>query len=272
MKQNIVELIRKAVIDLPKDVEEALKKAYESEDSEIAKLQLKNILDNVELARRLQLPICQDTGLPIFYVKLGKGVDYNKIEKAIIEGLKEATMVIPLRPNVVDPLSRKNTGDNTGKGMPHIEWKRSDEKSTEIIYLPKGAGSENMSAQQMIKPAEGLKGVKSFVLDTVRKAGGKPCPPTIIGIGIGGSFDISAKLAKEALLRPLDSYNPLKEIADLEKELLEEINQTGIGPMGLGGKTTSLKVNVEHASCHTASLPVAVNIQCWAHRYAKLRI
>ncbi|MFQ6135729.1 MAG: fumarate hydratase [Candidatus Hydrothermarchaeales archaeon] len=272
MKEYIVELIRKAQTDLPEDVERALRDAYEREEGDIAKLQLENILKNVRLAREHALPMCQDTGIPIFYMKLGKNEDHEKIKEAIIEGVREATVAIPLRPNIVDPLNRENPGDNTGTDMPYINWSFSEDESTEIIYMPKGAGSENTSALRMLKPSDGVQGIKDFVLETVKRAGGNPCPPTIIGIGIGGSFDVSAKLAKEALLRPLSSYNSIEEIAKLERGLLRLINQTGIGPMGLGGKTTSLKVNIKVASCHTASLPVAVNIQCWAHRIARMRI
>lgn len=263
---NIVELIRKAVVDLPEEVEKALADAYKREDSDIAKLQLKNILDNIKLAREQQSPMCQDTGLPIFFVELGNAKRPD-IEKAIVEGVGEATASVPLRPNVVDSLSRENTGDNTGVGIPQIHWGESGDEHTYITYMPKGAGSENASAQRMLNPNEN---VKDFVLGVVKDAGGKPCPPIIVGVGIGGSMDASAKLAKEALLRPLDSRNPDDAYARLEDELLAEINKLGIGPMGLGGSTTALAVNVEHAACHTASLPVAVNIQCWAHRYARM--
>ncbi|MEE8403736.1 MAG: fumarate hydratase [Candidatus Hydrothermarchaeaceae archaeon] len=265
---NIVELIKKAVVDLPEEVEKALKDAYGREESEIAKLQLRNILENVGLARESQSPMCQDTGLPLFFVELGT-VKKAEVKKAIIDAVRDATTSVPLRPNVVDPLSRENTGDNTGYGMPQIYWGVSGDGHTHVTYMPKGAGSENASAQKMLKPNES---VKDFVLDTVKKAGGSPCPPIIVGVGIGGAMDTSAALAKKALLRPIDSRNAHDEYAKLEDELLVEINRLGIGPMGLGGKTTALKVNIEHAACHTASLPVAVNIQCWAHRYAAMRL
>jgi len=271
MKKQIVELIRRAHTQLPREVVKALKAAYKREDSEIARLQLRNILENIKLAKKLNVPLCQDTGLPIFYVSLAKK-NYKIIEKAIIEGVKEATQKVPLRPNVVDPLTRKNSGNNAGEGIPLINWKFSSSSTTEVLYFPKGAGSENCSAAKMLKPSEGLRGIKEFVLETVKSAGGKPCPPTIVGVGIGGSLDLAAKLAKEALLRPINSYSKKKDIAKLEKELLEEINKLGIGPMGLGGRTTSLKVNVECAACHTASLPTAVNIECWAHRYARAMV
>lgn len=272
MKAQIVELIRRAHTQLPKDVVKALERAYRQENNEIARLQLRSILANVRLAEKLGAPMCQDTGLPIFYVYLANNASYKVIERAIIEGVQEATEKVPLRPSIVDPLTRKNSGDNTGWRIPLIDWRFSDSSDTEVLYFPKGAGSENCSAAKMLKPSEGMQGVKEFVLDTVKSAGGKPCPPTIVGVGIGGSLDLAAKLAKEALLRPLNSYSKRKEVAKVEKELLEKINSLGIGPMGLGGKTTSLKVSIEHAACHTASLPVAVNIECWAHRYARMVI
>ncbi len=266
---NIVDLIKKAQTDIPEEVLSALKEARKKEESGIAKLQLENILKNIELARESQTPMCQDTGLPLFFVKLGNGLKKDEIEKAIIEGVREATASIPLRPNLVDPLSRENTGDNTGVGTPQIHWGTSDDGQTHVTYMPKGAGSENASAVGMLAPSGS---VSDFVLDIVRKAGGKPCPPIIVGVGIGGAMDTSASLAKKALLRPLDSKNPDEAYAKLENELLKEINELGIGPMGLGGKTTALAVNIEYASCHTASLPVAVNIQCWAHRYHTMRL
>lgn len=269
MKEQIVELIRRAHTQLPRDVVKALEGAYKREDDKIARLQLCNILENIKLAKKLGIPMCQDTGLPIFYVYLGKNADRKAIEKAIIQGVKEATKKVPLRQNVVNPLTRKNSGNNLGEGIPLINWRFSNRSATELLYLPKGAGSENCSAAKMLKPSEGLEGIKEFVLETVKSAGGKPCPPTIVGVGIGGSFDLAAGLAKEALLRPINSYSRRSDVAKLEKELLKEINDLGIGPMGFGGRTTSLKVNIELAGCHTASLPVAVNIQCWAHRYAR---
>lgn len=270
MKEQIIELIRRVHTQLPRDVVSALRAAYRREDSEIARLQLRNILENIKLAKKFNVPLCQDTGLPIFYVYLGKNADRKAIERAIIDGVKEATEKVPLRQNVVDPITRKNSGNNTGEGIPLINWGFSNGAATEVLYLPKGAGSENCSAAKMLKPSEGLKGIKEFVLETVEGAGGRPCPPTIVGVAIGGSIDLAARLAKEALLRPVNSYNKRSDIARLERELLREINTLGIGPMGLGGRTTSLKVNIELAGCHTASLPVAVNIQCWAHRYAKV--
>jgi fumarate hydratase subunit alpha len=194
------------------------------------------------------------------------------VGKGIVEGVRRATKEVPLRPNAVHPITRKNPGDNVGEKMPYINWKVGDQDFIEITVMTKGAGSENMSALAMLTPAAGLKGIKEFALNTVLKAGSNPCPPTIIGMGIGGSADIAMKLAKEALLRPIDRRHKDPEIAKLETELLESMNMLGIGPMGLGGKTTMLGLNIEYAYCHTASLPVAINVQCWAGRRGTVRI
>jgi fumarate hydratase subunit alpha len=275
IRDSVVELLLEAETSLPKDVENALKKAYKAEYSDIARTQLKAILDNVALAGKKKVPMCQDTGVPVFFVGLGSKakVDIGLVTDAIIEGVKVASKEIPLRPNIVHPLTRKNTGDNTGLGVPVIEFEVLDGKDyLEITVLPKGAGSENMSALRMLNPSEGIVGIKKFVLDTVAAAGSNPCPPTIVGVGIGGTADRAMLLSKRALLRPLGSSNSDTVMAKLEKELLGDINRLGIGPMGLGGKTTSLGVNVEYCFCHTASLPVAVNIQCWANRKASVRI
>ena len=177
-----------------------------------------------------------------------------------------------MRPNAVHPLTRKNPGDNVGDYMPYVNFTPIDSDYIEITAMPKGAGSENMSKVAMLNPSDGLKGIKKFALDTVVSAGSKPCPPTIIGLGIAGSADISIKLAKMALLRPIDQRHPDPTIASLEKELFEAFNSLGIGVMGLGGKTTVLGVNAELGYCHTASLPVAINVQCWAGRKATARI
>ncbi|MEA3255576.1 MAG: fumarate hydratase [Candidatus Altiarchaeota archaeon] len=272
--ETVVELLRKAEVSLPGDVEKALKRAYRAEKEEIARMQLKTILDNVRYARMNNIPMCQDTGVPVFYLRLGGGleIDLNLIEESIRRGVKKATSRIPLRPNIVHPLTRENSGDNTGAGIPVIDIEfLGDKDYLELTVFPKGAGSENMSAFRMLNPSEGVEGVKGFVLDTVASAGGNPCPPTIVGVGIGGSAEGAMKLAKKALLRGINPHED-EGIAGLEGELLKEINKLGIGPMGLGGKTTSLAVNIEYAYCHTASLPVAVNLQCWANRKASARI
>ena len=263
--QSIVDLLRKAETELPEDVVDALRKAETAEENDVAKSQLQTILKNIEIAKKHGVPMCQDTGIMIFFAEIGSefqpGFD---IEAAIQEAVILATAKIPLRPNAVDPLSRKNSGNNTGAGIPDIHWKLVPGKHLKITVAPKGAGSENMSSLRMFNPTE-IGNIKNFVLETVVNAGGMPCPPLTIGVGIGGSFDAAARLAKEALLEPLDT-----QMDGLEKEILEAVNALGIGCMGLGGSTTALSVHVKTAYCHTASLPVAVNIQCWANRHASI--
>jgi len=268
-----VNLLSLAVIELPRDVKVALKRAYMEEENETAKTQLKAILDNVELAEKTRRPICQDTGMIIFYVKAGaqaKGLDL--FENALRRATQRATKEIPLRPNAVNPFTRVNSGDNTGRFIPYIHWKIVPGDTVEITAFPKGGGSENVCVLGMLSPGKGVKGLKKFVVDAVLKAGAKPCPPNILGVGVGGGADIAMKIAKEALLRPLDQPNPDPEIAKLEKELYEAANMTGIGCMGLGGKFTVLGVNVEYAFRHPASYPAAVAFQCWAARRATARL
>ena len=266
-----VELLRKTVVKLPADVEEAIRKAYASETGEVPKMQLKAIVDNIDMAVKGNTPMCQDTGVTIFYAALPRDCKVD-VEKGIVEGVRKATKEVPLRPNAVHPLTRKNPGDNVGERMPFINWKVHDKDYIEITVMTKGAGSENMSQLAMLTPTQGLKGIKEFILNAVLKAGSNPCPPTILGVGIGGSSDVAMKLAKEALLRPINQRHKDPEIAKLETELLEAINMLGIGPMGLGGKTTCLGLNIEYAYCHTASLPVGLNVQCWAGRRGTVRI
>jgi fumarate hydratase subunit alpha len=264
----ICRLFKQAVIRLPDDVKKALNDAYGKEDQEIARLNLKAILDNIEAAEDLNIPLCQDTGLPIVFVRLGQ-VDVENLYQGIRNGVKRATREIPLRPNVVDPLTRENTDTNTGKGIPQIDIELIDQEFIEFTTFPKGFGSENNNALKMALPGDGVDGVKKFVLETVIAAGGKPCPPIIVGVGIGGSSDLVMKLAKKALLRDVGVHHPEKRIAALEEEILGLINNTGIGPMGLGGKTTALDVKIEIADTHTAGLPIGVCIQCWAGRHAR---
>jgi len=273
VEDTAVELIRRAVIQLPKDIENALVKASAEEESEAGKVQLKAILDNVKLAREVGAPMCQDTGLLVFFLKVGNKLEsVSGLSNALIQAAKRATLKVPLRANAVHPITRKNSGDNTGLGIPYLDWNFIPGDFLEVAVLPKGAGSENMSSVGMLNPGEGLPGLKKFVVDTVIAAGGRPCPPIVVGVGIGGTADGALKLGKKALLRPIDKRHPDPDIAKLETDLLEALNMTGIGPMGLGGKFTALGVNVEYAYCHTASLPVGVNIQCWADRRAAARI
>ena len=268
-----VKLLQLAVTELPQDVKQALQRAYREEETEAGKTQLEAILNNVELAEKTRTPMCQDTGVIIFYVKVGgqaNGLD--KIGEALRNATIRATKEVPLRPNAVDPFTQKNTGDNTGRFIPFIHWEVVLGDSLEITVMPKGGGSENVCALGMLSPGQGVKGLKKFVIDTVVNAGTKPCPPNILGVAVGGGADIAMKLAKAALLRPLDQPNPDPYLAKLEKELYEAANSTGIGPMGLGGKFTVLGVKVDYAHRHPASYPVAVAVQCWAARRASARI
>ena len=271
IQNAVVELLRKTVVKLPADVEEALNRAQGGEVDEVPKMQLKAILDNIKLAEEGNTPMCQDTGVTIFYVTLPRRCEVD-VERGIIEGVRRATAEVPLRPNAVHPITRKNPGDNVGDGMPYINWKVGKDDLIEITVMTKGAGSENMSQLAMLTPSQGVRGIKEFALATVLRAGGNPCPPMVLGVGIGGSSDICMKLAKQALLRPLNERHEDPEIAKLETELLEALNMLGIGPMGLGGKTSVLGLNIEYAYCHTASLPVAINVQCWAARRGTVRI
>jgi fumarate hydratase subunit alpha len=266
--EGVVELIRKAVIVLPDDVVTALKKACKMEEG-IAKIQLENILKNVEIAKNTGRPLCQDTGVQTFFVKVGKDFPYaDKLKEIITEGVKKATEVIPLRPNTFDPFTHANYKDNVGDFIPAITWDFVDGNSVEITAIPKGGGSENMSKLVMLKPGEGIEGIKNFVVKEMISAGGNPCPPTVVGIGIGGGADLAMKLGKTALLRPVGVSHPDKNIEKIEKDIKDEINKSGIGPMGLGGETTVLDVHIEKAPRHPASLPVGLVVQCWADRRA----
>ena len=277
-KAKIVEnvafnILKQAVIYLPEDVKQALKKAYAEETSETGKTQLKAILDNIELAEKYQAPVCQDTGTIIFYVKAGaKAKNLDKIEEALTNATRRATKEVPLRPNSVDPFTQKNSGDNTGRYIPFLHWEIVPGDGLKLTVMTKGGGSENVCVTGMLVPGEGIRGLKKFVVDAVINAGAKPCPPNILGIAIGGGADIAMKLAKKALLKPLNEPNQDPEIAKLEKEIFEAANMTGIGPMGLGGKTTVLGVHVDYAFRHPASFPAAVAFNCWAARRASARI
>jgi fumarate hydratase subunit alpha len=266
-------ILKQAVIFLPDDVKQALNKAYAEETSDTGKTQLKAILDNIELAEKYQAPVCQDTGTIIFYIKAGsKAKDLDKVEQALINAVKRATKEVPLRPNAVNPFTGKNSGDNTGRNIPYLNWEIMPGDQIEMTVMTKGGGSENVCIGGMIVPGEGINGLKKFVVEAVVKAGAQPCPPNILGIAVGGGADISMKLAKKALLRPLTEPNPDPELAKLEKEIFEAVNMTGIGPMGLGGKTTVLGVRIDYAYRHPASFPAAVAFNCWAARRATARI
>lgn len=230
---------------------------------------MKQLLENAHIARENAVPMCQDTGFAVVFLELGQDVNITGgfLYDAVNEGVRKGYTEGYLRKSIVNhPLQRINTGDNT-PAVIHTSIVPGDKLT--ITVAPKGGGSENMSAIRMLKPAEGREGVKKFVLETVKNAGPNPCPPVIVGVGMGGTFEKAALLAKQALLRPLGQPHPESDIAELESELLEEINKTGIGPQGLGGRTTALGVHILTYPCHIASLPVAVNINCHAARHKK---
>lgn len=250
----------RAVTTLPPDVEVALERALDAESDPVARGELENILENIALARTGRLPLCQDTGVPVVYLTLPPTVPLeDALYNAIAEGVRQATRSVPLRPNVVDPVTRHNSGDNTGIGMPVVHVRPGSCLS--VTVMPKGAGAENMSRIEMLLPSE-VEKIPGVVVRCILAAGARPCPPVVLGVGIGGTFDLAAALAKEALLEPIDTMDPF------ETSICDAVNRLGLGPMGLGGATTALAVKVRRATCHTASLPVAVNVQCWANRHA----
>jgi len=252
--------VRNAELYLPPDVTSAIMQAFAREKNPVAKKELENILENIRRAEERSVPLCQDTGIPVVYLTVPPEVPFcDDLCDGIREGIRMATDRVPLRPNVVDPITRENSGINTGERMPGIHVRPGRELS--VTVLPKGAGAENMSRITMLLPT-GRHLIGKFVAETVLLAGGRPCPPVILGVGIGGSFDQAASMAKEALLLQVDRMDLF------EQQLCDTVNRLGIGPMGLGGDTTALAVKVKKAGCHTASLPVAVNVQCWASRRA----
>lgn len=273
LEEVAFKLIRQAAIYLPADVKLALQRAYAQETSSTGKTQLKAILDNVALAEKQRAPICQDTGTIIFYVRAGSDFkDLAVVDAALIAATRKATAEIPLRPNAVDPFTNQNSGDNVGRFVPQIHWEIAEGNCVELTVTLKGGGSENACMLGMLNPGEGLTGLKRFVIDAIVRAGAQPCPPTILGVAIGGGADAAMFLAKKALLRPLGETNVDAQAATLEQELLEAANLTGIGPMGLGGKTSVLGVHVDYAFRHPASFPVAVAFGCWACRRASAKI
>ena len=270
VEDTIYQLYKQAAIVLGDDVKSALEDALIREDSELGQLNIKAILKNIELAEEKSIPMCQDTGLPIIFVKLGN-VQVENLYEGIRKGVAKATEEVPLRPNVVDPITRKNSG-NVGDKVPIVDIELVDGDYVEFTIMPKGFGSENNNALKMALPAEGVEGVKDFVVETALKAGGKPCPPIVVGVGIGGSSDMALKLGKKALLGKVGERNPDPAIAEMELECLERINKDGKGPMGLGGRTTALDVKILKMDTHTAGLPIGVVIQCWADRHASARL
>ena len=271
--KTIIDAVKASVIkanfELGDDVVHAFKDALKNEESLVGKDILNRLIENADIAREERIPMCQDTGLAVIFAELGQeacivGDDLNS---ALAEGVRQGYKEGFLRKSVCHPFSRKNTGDNTPI-IVHLEMVPGDK--LKIWVVPKGGGSENMSRLYMLPPSAGWPGAKEKVVQTILEAGPNPCPPTIVGVGIGGNFEQSALLAKKSLLRPLGTPNPDPELTEMEEELLEEINKTGIGPQGLGGRVTSLAVHVLMMPCHIASLPVAVNIQCHASRHIEI--
>lgn len=257
-----------ANVNLPDDVRRALETAFEREESPSAREIFRQLLENADLAKNTGLALCQDTGLAVFFVELGQEVVVDgNLAEAIDEGVRQGYKKGFLRNSACNPLTRKNTGDNT-PSIIHTDVVPGDK--LKITFMAKGGGSENMSRVTMLAPAQGWEGIKKFVVQRVAEAGPNPCPPTIIGLGVGGTFDHAAKISKRALARALDDVHPDPEVAAMEQELLDEINALGIGPMGMGGKTTCLAVKIALEPCHIASLPVAVNIQCHSARHEEV--
>jgi fumarate hydratase subunit alpha len=269
LEDVVFNLLKASNTKLPPDVGWALEAAAGWESDPTAYSQLGAIMDNVRKAEFLSRPMCQDTGIPVFFVK---GKFDSSMVGAIERGIARATKEIPLRPNTVDPLTRENHGDNLGEGMPIVHFVPTGDDFTEITVMPKGAGSENMTRLAMLNPSDGAEGVTKTIIDAVLDAGGRPCPPGIVGVGIGGTSEKCISMAKEALLVPVGDDNPDPALRKMEEDIFVKLNGSGLGPMGLGGGTTVLGVRIKKAACHTASLPVAVSIGCWANRRATARM
>ncbi len=264
--ETISRLFIEANTQLGEDVLRAFDQAYEKEESPVGREVIDELRENARIARNEEMPICQDTGLAVVFVKLGQDVRVSNgdLNEAIHEGVRRGYEEGYLRKSASHPLSRKNTGDNT-PAIIHVEIVPGDR--IHLIAAPKGGGSENMSGLAMLTPAAGREGVIEYVVERVRQAGANPCPPIVVGVGIGGTFEKAAILAKQAIIRPVGIKNPDPDAAGIEEEILKKVNDLGIGPQGYGGRITALDVNVEIFPCHIASLPVAVNIQCHASRH-----
>lgn len=267
--KNVREMCIEANYNLSKDIENAIIQSSNTENSQLGRKVLDQLKENIEIAKKDNIPICQDTGMAIVFIRIGQDVhiEGGGLEKSINEGIRQGYEEGYLRKSVVDdPIIRKNTGDNT-PGIIHYDIVEGDK--IEITIAPKGFGSENMSRVYMLKPSDGIEGVKDAVLETVNLAGPNACPPIVVGVGIGGSFEKCTLLAKKALIRNIEEYSDIPYVKELEIELMDEINKLGIGPAGLGGTTTALGVNVETYPTHIAGLPVAINICCHVNRHVK---
>lgn len=269
IRASVKQAAMTANVELGDDVLGALQRGLEAETSPVGREILERLLENAEIAASQRIPICQDTGVAVLFVELGQEVHITggSFEQALEEGIREGYQEGYLRKSVCDPFTRKNTGDNTPI-IPHIAILPGDRLT--IWVVPKGGGSENMSRLFMLPPSAGWAGVKEKVVESVSEAGPNPCPPIIVGVGIGGNFEKCALLAKHSLLRSVGSTHSDPEVAQLEAELLSAVNDTGIGPQGLGGRVTALGVHIEMMPCHIASLPLAVNIQCHASRHLRI--
>ncbi len=269
------QLYIRALCDLPPDVRRALAHAYEKESQPAAKEIFKTMLKNVDVADGKKTLICQDTGLPIYMVKIGSGFNWDgaEVKERLTEGAVRATREYPFRGSSTHFLTRVNPQTSVGERLPvfYFDFVK-DADCLEILMVPKGSGSENMSKMKMFIPADGINALKKFVLDTVIESGANPCPPGIIGVGMGGTSDLVTRLAKEAIARPVGQRNPDPDVAEMEIELEDAINATGIGPMGLGGDITTLAVHIETAHTHITLNPVAVNTQCWPARRARAKV
>lgn len=268
---QIAAMVVRANRILPPDVLAAIDQGKERETSASGRDILGQLQENAALACETGLPLCQDTGMAVFFVELGEDcrIEGGGLRETMTEGMRRGYKDGLLRKSVCDPLTRKNTGDNS-PAVIHIDLVPGDK--LKISFMAKGGGSENMSRVTMLSPAQGWQGVKDFVVNRMAESGPNPCPPTILGIGIGGSFELAPMLAKKALLRPLSASHPDPEIARMEQELLAEVNALGIGPMGLGGDVTCLGVRIDMAPCHIASLPLAVNVQCHSARHEEVEL
>jgi fumarate hydratase subunit alpha len=269
---TIKKMCTDAACFIPDEVQNALKESIKKEESPVGKEVLEQLAKNNELARAKNVPICQDTGTAVVFIELGQDVCLKGgyLYDAINEGVRQGYTEGYLRKSITaDPLNRNNTGDNT-PAVIHTELVPGDK--LKITFMAKGGGSENMGKLVMLPPSAGIAGVKKFVIETIKTAGSNPCPPVVVGIGIGSTFDGVAVLAKRALMRPLGTPSKEPYYAQLEKELLTDINNTGIGPSGLGGRITALAVHIEAASCHITALPVAVNLNCHAARYKTITL
>ncbi len=263
---RVREMCMKANFELGRDVIDAFDRALEKEESPTGKVILNQLRENAEIAREERIALCQDTGFAVFFVELGDrvSIEGGTLTEALNEGVRRGYGEGYLRKSICHPFTRENTGDNT-PAVIHVEPVKGER--LKIILAPKGGGSENMSRVTMLRPSDGKEGIIDYIVNRVKESGANPCPPIVVGVGIGGTFEKAALIAKRSLLRPLGSGNPDPELDEMERRILEKVNRLGIGPQGLGGRTTALAVHIEMHPCHIASLPLAVNINCHSSRH-----